>query len=116
MNGARVAVVTGAGRGIGKAIAIALAKENYDVVINSRNPENAKTVAIEIKSFRKKAIGVGGDVAKEEDCRNIIDAAIKQFNRIDVLVNNAGIQKPIPLNKMSVEEWDKVMNVNLRGV
>jgi len=112
----KTVVVTGAGRGIGKAIAITLAKENYDVIVNSRNPEHAHSVANEIKSHGKNAIGVGGDVAKEEDCKKIIEAAINQFNRIDVLVNNAGIQKPIPMNKISVEEWDKVMNVNLRGV
>ncbi|MFQ5940359.1 MAG: SDR family NAD(P)-dependent oxidoreductase [Nitrososphaerales archaeon] len=112
----KTAVVTGAGRGIGKEIAMALAKENYNVVVNSRNPEHANSVANEIKSLGKNAIGVGGDVAKEEDCTKIIQAAINHFKRIDLLVNNAGIQKPIPLNSMSVEEWDKVMNVNLRGV
>ena len=116
MSNGKTVLVTGAGRGIGKAIAVSLAKENYNVVVNSRNPEHANTGANEIKSLGKSAVGVGGDVAREDDCKNIIETTIKQFGSIDVLVNNAGIQKPIPVNDMSVEEWDKVMNVNLKGV
>lgn len=116
MSYVKTAIVTGAGRGIGKAIALALAKENYNVVVNSRHEEHANKVANEIKTLDKNTIGVGGDVSKEEDCKNIIDTAIKQFGRIDVLVNNAGIQKPAPLTKISAEEWDKVMSVNLKGV
>ena len=112
----KTVVVTGAGRGIGKAIAVGFAKENYNVVVNSRNPQNASNVAEEIKTLGTNSVGVGGDVSIEDDCKNIIETAVKQFGGIDVLVNNAGIQKPVPLNEMSVEEWDKILDVNLKGV
>lgn len=114
-NKRKVALVTGSGRGIGKAIATALAKENYAVVVNSLNPEHAENVASEIKALGTKAVAAAGDLSKEEDCKNLIDTTIREFGRIDVLVNNAGIQKATPLTEMSTEEWDKVLDVNLRG-
>ena len=111
----KVALVTGSGRGIGKAIAIALAKENYYVVVNSRNSEHVKKVVSEIELLGKKAIAVTGDLSREEDCKNIVDTTIKKFGQIDLLVNNAGTQKAIPLTEMTAEDWNKVLDVNLRG-
>ncbi len=106
------AIVTGSGRGIGKAIALDLAREGYNVVITSLHKEHAKSVADEIGS---NAISIGGNVAKEEDCRTIIAKTIEKFGSIDLLVNNAGIQKATPINKISIEEWNAIMDVNLRG-
>lgn len=116
MSNEKTAVVTGAGRGIGRAIATALAADGYSVVVNSLHEDSARDVAKEISSTGSKSIGIGGDVSKEDDCKKIIDTAIKEFGSVDVLVNNAGIQEAVPLSQMSVEDWDKVINVNLRGV
>ena len=106
------AIVTGSGRGIGKAIAIALAREGYNVVVNSLHEEHARRVAEEIGS---NAISIAGNVAKEEDCKAIINRAIDVFGSIELLVNNAGIQKASPINKISSKEWDAIMDVNLKG-
>lgn len=106
------AIVTGSGRGIGRAIAIGLAREGYNVVINSLHREHAQRVAEEIGP---NAISIVGNVAEEEDCKNIIKETIDRFGGIDLLVNNAGIQKATPINKISRKEWDAIMNVNLRG-
>ncbi len=112
---AKIALVTGSSRGIGKAIATSLAKENYSIVVNSRTLEHAENVVKEIRSIGKKAIAVAGDISQEEDCKNLIDAAIREFGRLDLLVNNAGIQMATSFTEMSTKEWDKVINVNLRG-
>lgn len=116
----KVAVVTGSSKGIGKAIAWAFAKSgDYSgVVINSRDLEEAKRASKEINdSFTDNcdSIAIAGDVSKEEDCIQLIADTIKKYKRIDVLVNNAGIQKDLPLTNITLADWHRVLDVNITG-
>jgi len=110
------AVVTGGGRGVGRAISIDFAKEGANVVVNyASNNKAADEVVGIIKSMGRKAVAVQGDVAKKEDAQKIIDTCVENFGSIHILVNNAGISKPSMMHKMSVETWDEVVNVQMRG-
>jgi 3-oxoacyl-[acyl-carrier protein] reductase len=110
------AVVTGGGRGVGRAISINFAKEGANVVVNyASNNKAADEVVGIIKSMGRKAVAVQGDVAKKEDAQKIIDTCVENFGSIHILVNNAGISKPSMMHKMSVETWDEVVNVQMRG-
>jgi len=112
----QVALVTGANSGIGKAIAIELGREGADVVVNyvSREEEAAK-VADTIRATGARALAVRADVSKEPEVQEMFARALEAFGTFDILVNNAGLQKDAPFDQLSVEAWDLVMNVNLRG-
>ncbi|MXY56109.1 MAG: SDR family oxidoreductase [Gammaproteobacteria bacterium] len=107
----KVAIVTGAGRGIGKAIAEAFAKEGASVVCSARSVDEIDAVAEAIGG-----LAIPCDVADEADIRSMIDAALDAHGRIDILVNNAGAVARLPVHELPVEDWDHVMNVNLRGL
>lgn len=112
----KVALITGATRGIGKKIAITFAKEGYDIVVNYRTEnESLLETKKEIESYNVKCLAVQGDVSKFEDCENITKKAIEEFGRIDVLVNNAGITKDMLLLRMKEEDFRQVIDVNLVG-
>lgn len=112
----KVALITGATRGIGKQIALTLAKDKYDIVINYRNEnEELKKVVEEIETNNIKCIAVKGDVSSFEDCEKMINETIGKLGRIDVLVNNAGITKDTLLMRMTKEDFEKVININLVG-
>ncbi|ADJ25624.1 3-oxoacyl-(acyl-carrier-protein) reductase [Dehalogenimonas lykanthroporepellens BL-DC-9] len=111
----RVAVVTGAGRGIGRAVALRLADEGASVVLNSLS-DSATAVADEIKANGGQATAVSGDVAKAEDVSRLIETAVSAFGRLDILVNNAGITRDNLLLRMSEEDWDAVIDTNLKSV
>jgi 3-oxoacyl-(acyl-carrier-protein) reductase len=111
----KIAVVTGAGRGIGKGIAIRLAEEGANVVVADVNLEIATLAVDEIKKLGRKALPVKTDVSKWEDAENLIASTVREFGRIDVLVNNAGINRDAMLHKMTSEQWDQVIAVNLTG-
>jgi 3-oxoacyl-[acyl-carrier protein] reductase len=109
-------VVTGGGRGVGRAISLAFAKEGANVVVNYAGNQKAADEVVEmIKAMGRKAVAVQGDVAKEEDAIKIIETCVQNFGSIDILVNNAGISKPAMLHKMTVDIWDQVVNVQMRG-
>jgi len=112
----KVAIVTGSGQGIGKGIALELAKEGAKVVVSDITQENIDRTVDEIKSFNTNAIGVKADVSNIKEVENLIKKTIEEFGRVDILVNNAGIYPFKPLTEMKEEEWDKVLNVNLKGV
>src|SRR3990172_346805 len=113
----RAALVTGASRGIGRAIALQLAGRGAAVAINyNRSEAQAKAVQSEIESCGGKAICVQGDVSVPEDADRIVEETADAFGRLDILVNNAGFNRDTLILRMSVEDWDQVMAVNLRAV
>jgi glucose 1-dehydrogenase len=110
------ALVTGASSGIGKAVAIALANDGANVVVNySSHPERAQEVADEIKANGGTAIVYQADVSKEEEVQAMFQAMYKEFGTIDILVNNAGLQKDSSFVDMTLSDWQKVIDVNLTG-
>ena len=112
----KVAVITGSGRGIGKAIAMKLAENGADIVINDiPGSDYADDTKKEIEALGVKAIVVRGDVRKTEDVENLMSETIKAFGKIDILVNNAGITRDGLMLRMSEEDWDMVLDINLKG-
>jgi NAD(P)-dependent dehydrogenase (short-subunit alcohol dehydrogenase family) len=115
----RVAVVTGSGQGLGKAIAVAFAAAGAKVVTNSRKPGteggDAGTIAEEIKGAGGEAIPVFGDVSVFSDAQRLVQAAVEQYGRIDILINNAGVDAPKMIWNMGEEEWDKCIDATLKG-
>ena len=111
-----VALITGAARGIGKEIALTLAKEGYDISINYRN-ENEELSALkeEIEKLGVKCLTVGGDVSNFEDCERFVKETVDSLGSIDILVNNAGITKDMLLMRMKKEDFTQVIDVNLVG-
>jgi len=110
------AIVTGGGRGIGRAVALAFAKEGADVVINYRsNDAAAKEVVDEIKKLGRKAVALKADVASYQAAKAMIDQAVRELGRVDILVNNAGVSRPAMLLKMDEETWDQVVDIHLKG-
>lgn len=111
----KVAIITGAGRGIGKGIAQRLSKEGAKVVICDVNETDINKVAEEIISQGGKAIGVVADIAKADDVRQMVEKAVQAFGAVDILINNAGINRDAMAHKMTLENWNLVLNVNLTG-
>lgn len=110
------AIVTGGGRGVGRAISIAFAKEGANVVVNYAGNQKAADEVVEIiKGMGRKAVAVKGDVGQEADAQRIVETCAEAFGTVHIVVNNAGISKPSMMHKMSVETWDEVVNVQMRG-
>jgi glucose 1-dehydrogenase len=116
-SGSKIAVVTGSSKGIGKAIALAFAKsrEYQGIVVNSRRLSEAQQVTDEIKSSGCDSVAIEADMSKESDCIKLIEETISYYNRIDVLVNNAGMQQEVPFEDTSTEVWQKIIAVDLTG-
>jgi glucose 1-dehydrogenase len=118
-NNGRVAVVTGSSKGIGKAIAMEFAKAGYSVVINARNEEELKQAAEDISKSIKdigKVVSIPGDISQEHVCISLIEGAVKQFGRIDVMINNAGIGgESKRIHELTEKDWDEVIDINLKG-
>ncbi|MEB6200811.1 3-oxoacyl-[acyl-carrier-protein] reductase [Mammaliicoccus fleurettii] len=113
----KTAIVTGASRGIGRKIALELGKEGYNVVVNyAGNKERAEQVVSEIKEFGVDAFAIQANVSEIDEVKAMIKETTNQFGTIDVLVNNAGITKDNLLMRMKQDEWDDVINTNLKGV
>lgn len=111
----QIALVTGAGRGIGRAIALKFAGEGADIICVSRTQENSRKVADEVKALGRNAWAVALDVADSASVSAAAEAILREPGRVDVLVNNAGVTRDNLLMRMSEEEWDTVINTNLRG-
>ena len=109
-------VVTGAGRGIGRGIALAFAKEGADVAVIDRMADNAERVAAEIRAAGVKGLAFAADVSDETSITTVLHDAEAQLGRVDVLMNNAGINTHVQLVDMTVATWDEMIAVNLRSV
>jgi 3-oxoacyl-[acyl-carrier protein] reductase len=112
----KIALVTGAGRGIGRQISLAMAQEGADVIASDIDPLTAEQVSQEIEKKGRRSLSVGADVSKWDQVCHMIDLAYRKFGRIDILVNNAGILHRALLKDMSVDDWDKTIDVNLKSV
>lgn len=110
----KTVIVTGGAKGIGKAIAIAFAKEGANIVLNYRST-SPEDVVKEIESFGVKCLTVQADIGDFEQAKQLVDKAVEEFKTIDILVNNAGITKDNLLLKMSEDDFDMVINTNLKG-
>ena len=113
----KVAIVTGSKRGIGKGIALAFGREGCSVVVSDHTEDSeAKGMVDEIKKMGSEAIFVKADVSKEKDIKRLVEKAVKRFRKLDIMVNNAGIFTFGTADAITEKEWDKIMDVNLKGV
>lgn len=114
----KIALITGASRGIGRAIAIAYAEEGADLIVTGRTRSDLESLASEVRrKYGRKCVVVSGSVSRAEDVRLAVDTALKEFGRIDILVNNAGIPGPVKsLQDITESEWDDVIDTNVKGV
>ncbi|MDO9124793.1 MAG: 3-oxoacyl-[acyl-carrier-protein] reductase [Deltaproteobacteria bacterium] len=111
----KVALVTGAAQGIGKAIALLLARNGADVVVSDINLEKAQETTNEIQGMGRRSFAIKVNVADLKDVERMVEAIVEQFGRIDILVNNAGITRDRLILRMTEEDWDAVLDVNLKG-
>ena len=119
-NKGRVVVVTGSGKGIGKAIAKEFAKNGYSVILNARDQgelnQTTKEILMEMGGDEGRVASVLGDISQEQTCKSLLDEAINRFGRVDVLVNNAGIGGSTKkISELSENDWNEVIDVNLKG-
>ena len=112
----KVVMITGASRGLGKALALAFAREGANLVINSRSVDSLDPVAEEAEGAGADVLAIPGDVSRSTHVEKLVDAAVERFGRIDVLVNNAGLLGPrVPIAEYPEDEWRKVLEANLTG-
>ena len=111
----RVAIVTGAGRGMGRAVALRLASGGASVVVNDLRLEDARRVSDELKELGTESLAVEGDVTIAADVRRLVDRTIDAFGGLHILINNAGVLRPTPVIDIEEDEWDFVVGVNLKG-
>lgn len=112
----KIAIVTGAARGIGKGIALALAEEGCNVVVSDINEEDCQKVSKGLASQGAKSIGIKCDVSNAADVANLFAKVGQEFGKIDILVNNAGIYPFVPFEQMKEADWDMVMDINLKSI
>jgi Dehydrogenases with different specificities (related to short-chain alcohol dehydrogenases) len=111
----KVAVITGSGRGVGKAIASLFAQEGASVVINDIDPVPAGEAVKEIEAKGGKATACVADITKPDQAQNLMDTAAEKFGKLDILVNNAGITRDALIHKMTDAQWDMIINIMLKG-
>ena len=113
----KVAIVTGASQGLGRALALAFTREGASIVINSRSEERIRPVAREAESLDAEVLALAADVSKSADVERLVGATVERFERIDVLVNNAGVLGPrVPIEAYPEDEWRWVIDANLTGL
>lgn len=112
----KVVIITGASSGIGAVTALELAKNGAKLVLGARRVEKLKKVESEILALKAEVISVATDVSKSEDVKNLAKAALEKFGRIDVLINNAGVMHLSMFEALRVDEWDDMIDINIKGV
>lgn len=112
----KIALVTGSSRGVGRAVALAFAKEGAKVAVNYTSNENAANEVVDsIQGMGSKAIAIKADVAQKSDVEHLVSTAVETFGKLDILVNNAGFTRPALMLKMTEEQWDQVVDIHLKG-
>ena len=111
----KVAIITGASRGIGRSVALTLAEQGAKVVASARNADALASLVEEIKGKGGEAVAVVGDVANSADAGRLVDEAVAAFGTVDILINNAGITRDGLIVRMKDEDWDAVLETNLKG-
>jgi NAD(P)-dependent dehydrogenase (short-subunit alcohol dehydrogenase family) len=112
----KIAIVTGGGRGLGEQIAIAYAEAGANVVVCSRNLDACQSISESLVEKGVRSLALKCDVSNQEDIQYVVDETLKEFGRIDILVNNSGVSWGAPALEMPVDKWDKVMDINLKAV
>jgi len=112
----KVVVITGASSGLGEATARLLSAERAVVVLGARRVERLKKLADELTAKGGKALAIATDVTKRDDVKKLVDSAVEKFGRIDVMLNNAGLMPQAPLERLKIDEWDRMIDVNIKGV
>ena len=112
----KVAIITGGGTGIGHSIALTFANSGADIVVCGRTIANLEKVTEEIKALGRRSLAVATDVSVKEQVQNLVSQAVDEFGKIDILVNNAGVIRDATLLEMTEEDWDYVVDINLKGV
>jgi NAD(P)-dependent dehydrogenase (short-subunit alcohol dehydrogenase family) len=112
----KTAIVTGGGRGLGEQIAVAYAEAGANVVVCSRNLDACQSISETLKEKGVRSLALKCDVSNQEDIQYVVDETVKEFGRIDILVNNSGVSWGAPALEMPVDKWDKVMDINLKAV
>ncbi len=112
----QTAIVTGGSKGIGRAICLSLAKEGANIIVVARKESEIKDIMDKLKEMGAKALGIQADVSKEEDVRRLISITVDKCGRLDILINNAGVAYKKRLEETTVEEYDRTMDTNLKGV
>ena len=116
MLGGKVALITGASQGLGRALALACARQGARVVINARSEESIRQVAAEVEALGAEVLALAADVSRSADVGRLVEAAVGRFERIDVLVNNAGVLGPrVAIAEYPEDEWRRVIDANLTG-
>jgi 3-oxoacyl-[acyl-carrier protein] reductase len=112
----KVAIITGASAGLGKGIAAVFAQEGWNVVIAARTKETLEETANELEGLQGEVLPIQADVSDYEQVQNLVKNTVENFGRVDVLINSAGIDYPNSIEELEVEQWNKVIDVNLNGV
>lgn len=112
----KVVIITGAGTGIGRGIARVMAREGATVICTDINPANAEETAADVRSSGGRAEAMRQDVTKWDSCRDVADKVLQSYGQIDVIVTNAGVSKSVPITDLDEAEWDRVNDVNIKGV
>lgn len=111
----KIALITGAGRGIGKGIALTFAKEGADVAVNDVDAGNAEATASEVRALGRRSMAIRADVSKEDEVNRMVERILREWGGVDILVNNAGIGNQLMVEDMTAADWHRVIGVNLDG-
>ena len=111
----KVTLVTGSGRGIGQAIALAFAREGADVVVNDVNPVDIEKTVKEVRALGRRSLGIEADISRASDIDKMVQKAVAEFKHVDILVNNAGVVDQVLALEMTEAQWDRVVDINLKG-
>src|ERR1700709_2329239 len=112
----KIVVITGASSGLGEATARLLAAQGASVVLGARRVDRINSLADELSAAGGKALAVATDVTSHEQVKALVDAAVQAYGRIDVMINNAGLMPHSPLGRLKIDEWDRMIDVNIKGV